>query len=139
MERRRLPLPAPVCHAARILFSGGRHRGSGEVGLGEAARPSSVGWGGSTGRAAERGGAFRQAVSASLWRRHAKLPVALLHLSGVGMTTMTVVKRDDGKLGGFGRLDERAYSRFKKMIEELGEGEFFTISFWFPRNSSFHR
>ncbi len=52
---------------------------------------------------------------------------------------MTVVKRDDGKLSGFGDKDQRAYARFKKMIDEMGAGEFFTIDFWFPRNGSFHR
>lgn len=55
------------------------------------------------------------------------------------MTTITVVKRDDGKLGGLGDKDQRAYARFKKMLDELGAGEFFTIDYWFPRNGSFHR
>lgn len=55
------------------------------------------------------------------------------------MTTITVVKNDQGKLAGLGDKDQRAYARFKKMIEDLGAGEFFTLDFWFPRFGPFHR
>lgn len=52
---------------------------------------------------------------------------------------MTVVKTDEGRLAGLGERDQRAYARFKKMIDDLGAGEFFTLDFWFPRNGKFHR
>lgn len=56
-----------------------------------------------------------------------------------GVTTMTVTKSDDGRLVGLGEKDRRAYGRFKKMIDGMGDGEFFTLEYWFPRNGGFHR
>ena len=55
------------------------------------------------------------------------------------MTTITVSKDETGKLVGLTDPDHRAYGRFKKMIEELGCGEFFSIDYWFPRNPALHR
>jgi hypothetical protein len=55
------------------------------------------------------------------------------------MTTMTVVKDDTGKLRGFTAKDQRAYSRFKKLLDALGQGEIFTLDYWFPREGWRHR
>lgn len=55
------------------------------------------------------------------------------------MTTMTVVKTEDGKLGGFSEADQRAYAKFTKSIKELEIGELFTLSTWFPRNPKLHK
>jgi hypothetical protein len=55
------------------------------------------------------------------------------------MTTMTVVKDDRGRLVGFTKKDETAYRRFKKVLEELGQGEIFTLDYWFPREGWRHR
>lgn len=54
------------------------------------------------------------------------------------MTTITVTK-EDGKLVGFTDKDKRAYGKFKKSIEELTEGELFTLSTWFARNPRLHK
>lgn len=55
------------------------------------------------------------------------------------MTTITVVKDDRGRLIGLGEKDKRAYSRFKKMLDGLGQGELFTLDYWFPREGWKHR
>jgi hypothetical protein len=55
------------------------------------------------------------------------------------VSTITIVRRDDGKLGGFSRTDERAYAKYRKAIEALEIGELFTFSVWFPRNPAFHK
>ena len=55
------------------------------------------------------------------------------------MSTLTITRRDDGKLDGFTRADQRAYARYRKAIEELEVGELFTFSVFFPRNPNFHR
>ena len=55
------------------------------------------------------------------------------------MSTITVVKDDRGKLAGLTDKDQRAWSRFRKMVDGLGLGEFFSIEYWFPRNPALHR
>jgi hypothetical protein len=55
------------------------------------------------------------------------------------MTTITVTKVEGGRLDGFSQKDKRAYSKFRKAIEELGLGELFTLSVWFARNPKLHR
>src|SRR5688500_13899293 len=55
------------------------------------------------------------------------------------MTTITVTRDENGKLGGFTEKDKRSYGRFKKAMEELQVGELMTVTVWFPRNSRFHR
>jgi hypothetical protein len=55
------------------------------------------------------------------------------------VTTMTIMRGDDGKLTGLSEKDRRAYAKFKKRIEELVVGECFTLSFWFPRNAKLHK
>lgn len=55
------------------------------------------------------------------------------------MTTITVTKDDAGKLRGFTDKDQRAYARFKGLIDELEVGELFTLETWFPRNGKLHR
>lgn len=55
------------------------------------------------------------------------------------MTTITVVKDDRGKLMGFTDKDKKAYRRFKKLLDDLGEGELFTLDYWFPREGWRHR
>lgn len=55
------------------------------------------------------------------------------------MTTITVMRGEDGKLTGFSEKDKRAYGRFKKAVEALEIGECYTLSTWFPRNPKFHR
>lgn len=55
------------------------------------------------------------------------------------MAAITITRRDDGKLDGFTRTDQRAYAHYRKAIEELEVGELFTFSVWFPRNPTFHK
>jgi hypothetical protein len=55
------------------------------------------------------------------------------------MTTITVMRGEDGKLAGFTERDKRAYARFRKEIEELQPGELFEIKHWFPRNPKLHK
>jgi hypothetical protein len=55
------------------------------------------------------------------------------------VSTITIVRRDDGKLAGFSRPDERAYAKYRAAIAELEVGELFTFSVWFPRNPKFHK
>jgi hypothetical protein len=55
------------------------------------------------------------------------------------MSTLTITRRDDGKLDGFTRADQRAYAKYRKAIDELEIGELFTFSVFFPRNPNFHR
>lgn len=55
------------------------------------------------------------------------------------MAQITITKRDDGKLDGFTEVDQRAYAKFRAMIEQLEIGELFTLSTWFPRNPKLHR
>lgn len=55
------------------------------------------------------------------------------------MAAITITRRDDGKLDGFTRPDQRAYAHYRKAIEELEVGELFTFSVWFPRNPAFHK
>jgi hypothetical protein len=55
------------------------------------------------------------------------------------VTTITVIRGEDGKLTGFGEKDRRAYVKFRKTVDELEAGEMFTVSVWFPRNPKLHR
>jgi len=55
------------------------------------------------------------------------------------MTNMVIVKDETGKLVGAGEKNKKAYNRFKKVIEELGQGQIIEFSYWFPRNSGLHR
>lgn len=55
------------------------------------------------------------------------------------MTTMTIVKDDRGQFVGLTDSDNRAWRRFKKKMNALLEGEFFSIDYWFPRNPALHR
>lgn len=55
------------------------------------------------------------------------------------MATICVAKADDGKLVGLTEKDQRAWARFKRKLNELVEGEFFSIDYWFPRNPKLHR
>ena len=55
------------------------------------------------------------------------------------MTTMTIMRGEDGKLTGFSERDKRAYGKFKKALNDLADGELFTLSTWFPRNPKLHR
>jgi hypothetical protein len=55
------------------------------------------------------------------------------------MTTITVMRGEDGTLTGFSEKDKRAYRKFKAAIEALEVGECYTLSAWFPRNPKFHR
>lgn len=55
------------------------------------------------------------------------------------MAAITITRRDDGKLDGFTRPDQRAYAHYRRAIEELEVGELFTFSVWFPRNPAFHK
>lgn len=55
------------------------------------------------------------------------------------MTTICVAKDDRGKFVGLTEQDHRAWARFKKKMNELAEGEFFSIDYWFPRNPKLHR
>lgn len=55
------------------------------------------------------------------------------------MTTIAVAKNDAGQLQGLTDNDQRAWLRFWNQIEELDQGEFFTIDYWFPRNPKLHR
>lgn len=55
------------------------------------------------------------------------------------MATITIVRRDDGKLDGFTRPDQRAYAKYRAAIEALEIGELFTFSALFPRNPEFHK
>ena len=55
------------------------------------------------------------------------------------MSTLTITRRDDGKLDGFTRADQRAYAKYRKAIDELEVGELFTFSVWFPRDPVFHK
>lgn len=55
------------------------------------------------------------------------------------MSTITVMRTDDGKLVGFTPKDERAYAKFKRAVKELQPGELFTYSTWFARNPKLHR
>lgn len=54
------------------------------------------------------------------------------------MTTITVTKDEDGKLGGFTEADKRAYARFRNRLDGLEIGELFTLKTWFPRNPKLH-
>jgi hypothetical protein len=55
------------------------------------------------------------------------------------VTTITIMRGEDGKLTGFSERDKRALGKFRKAIEELAVGEMFTVSAWFPRNPKLHR
>jgi hypothetical protein len=55
------------------------------------------------------------------------------------VTTINVMRGEDGKLTGFSEKDRRAYVKFRKSVDELQAGEMFTISVWFPRNAKFHK
>ena len=54
------------------------------------------------------------------------------------MTTMVIIKDETGKLNGLGKRDQKAYARFRKLIQKLESGEIFTLNFWFPRNRKLH-
>lgn len=55
------------------------------------------------------------------------------------MTTITIMRDENGKLTGFSEKDKRAYGKFKKALEEMAIGEMYTLSVWFPRNPKLHR
>lgn len=55
------------------------------------------------------------------------------------MSGITITRRDDGKLDGFTRGDQRAYAKYRAAIEGLEIGELFTFSVWFPRDPRFHK
>lgn len=55
------------------------------------------------------------------------------------MTTITVVKVAEDTFTGAGEKDKKAYNRFKQMLKDAGEGEMFTLEYWFPRNLKFHK
>ncbi len=55
------------------------------------------------------------------------------------MSTITVMRMEDGKLGGFTPKDQRAYAKFKRSLDELEPGEMLTLQTWFPRNPKLHR
>jgi len=55
------------------------------------------------------------------------------------MSQITIIKHDDGKIGGFTEADQRAYAKYRAKIAELEVGELFTYSVWFPRNPKLHK
>lgn len=55
------------------------------------------------------------------------------------MTTITILRDDEGHLVGATDKDRRAYAAFTKQLTELTPGEMLTISVWFPRNPRLHR
>jgi hypothetical protein len=55
------------------------------------------------------------------------------------VTTITLVRRDDGKLGGASEKDQRAYRRFRDQVDGLEPGGLFTLDVWFPRQGWLHR
>jgi hypothetical protein len=52
---------------------------------------------------------------------------------------LVVFRDQDGKLAGFGEKGRRAYSKFKKLIEELEIGETLQFSYRRPRSPQHHR
>lgn len=55
------------------------------------------------------------------------------------MSSVLVMKNDQGKLEGFGKAGARAYGRFLKAVRDLGFGEMLSFEFKVPRSPKFHR
>lgn len=55
------------------------------------------------------------------------------------MTTINVVRNDEGKLVGLSTADKKAYGRFKKKLDKLEMGEYVQLEYWFDRNPRLHK
>lgn len=55
------------------------------------------------------------------------------------MSSVIVVKNNEGKLAGFGEKGERAYNRFLGAVRELEPGEMLAFNYRVPRAPKFHR
>jgi hypothetical protein len=55
------------------------------------------------------------------------------------MTTINVVKNDQGKLVGLSAADKKAYVRFRKKLDDLEPGEYLQLDYWFDRNPKLHK
>lgn len=55
------------------------------------------------------------------------------------MSTVVIVKRDDGKLYGLGEVSERAYEGWRAHVRSMSVGETVTFSWKKPRSLPFHR
>lgn len=55
------------------------------------------------------------------------------------MSSVLIVKGNDGRLEGFGERGARAYGRFLKAVKELEIGELLSFTFKVPRSPKFHK
>ena len=54
------------------------------------------------------------------------------------MSTIAITKDEAGKLVGVTEADKKAYARFRKMVNDLEQGEVYHLEHWFPRNKKLH-
>lgn len=55
------------------------------------------------------------------------------------MTSIVIVKGNDGKLHGLGEENERAYNRWRRLVGNMDIGETLEFSFTIPRDPKHHR
>lgn len=55
------------------------------------------------------------------------------------MSTVVIVKDDNGRLAGFGEKGGRAYARWRRKVETLEPGETLEFTWRAPRSPKFHR
>ncbi|MCA3109850.1 MAG: DUF1367 family protein [Rhodocyclaceae bacterium] len=55
------------------------------------------------------------------------------------MSEILLTRDDTGKVTGLTEADQRAWSRFRKMLADLVPGECVRLAFWLPRSPKFHR
>lgn len=55
------------------------------------------------------------------------------------MADVWVCRGEDGKLRGWGAKGERAFAKFLRAVQQLGEGELMRFGFRLPRSGPYHR
>lgn len=55
------------------------------------------------------------------------------------MTELVITKGQDGKLEGLGEKGRRAYTKFRKIVDDLAVGETMWFAFRMPRSPQHHR
>lgn len=55
------------------------------------------------------------------------------------MTSITILKGNDGKLQGIDEKGQRAYQKFKRMVADLDYGQTISFAYRFPRSPKHHR
>lgn len=55
------------------------------------------------------------------------------------MSHVTIIKNDQGRLQGVDPKGDRAYAKWRKLVNELAIGQTLTFSYRFPRSPQHHR